>query len=81
MKFFVYSVRDDVAGFFGGPFVDHSDEMAIRFFKYQMSRAEGLEHDFAGDFSLYRVGTFDNNTGEITAEIPTIIFKGCEVVG
>lgn len=81
MKFFVYAIRDNVAGFFGGPIINHSDEMAIREFKYTMSRSEGIERDFVGDFSLYRIGSYDNNTAEITPELPTIIFKGCEVVG
>lgn len=76
----VYSIRDDVSGSFGNLFAHYSDEVAIRFFKFTLSRSEGIEHDFPNDFTLYRVGSFNFDTGEITAELPTVIIKGSDSI-
>lgn len=76
MIFNVYSIRDDCAAHFGSLITNISDDCAKRDFQFQLSNSHGIEHDCPGDFTLYRVGTFDSSTGELRCESPTIIVRG-----
>lgn len=60
MKHTIYAMRDKLVGY-GRPHLGVNDEVECRDFKAAM------ENDYAaGDKELYKIGTFDDETGEIT---------------
>ncbi len=69
MKMFVYSVKDNASGTFLPPFTAYSDTVAKRDFKCQYDDAvrnvpSSSLAMFPGDFDLYLLGTFDNESGK-----------------
>lgn len=63
MKYGVYCIRDLKSGWLS-PTVDINDQVAIRNFVYAVQHNE-LFSDFANDYSLYKIGDFDTETGDI----------------
>lgn len=64
----LFSVLDSKAGVFGNPFVDQRESSAIRQFADAVndgSNPNNLWHKHPEDFSLYLVGEFDIDTGEV----------------
>lgn len=61
--YYLYSILDTVSGQFSAPVMEPNDGCAIRNFIL----GSGLERfgSYAKDFSLYRVGSYNNMTGEI----------------
>lgn len=74
----LYSVRDVNMGF-NQPFVDVNDEIAKRGFAYAVNNTDMLGFR-PGDFDLYCLGEFDQNTGDIDCCIPTLICHATEVI-
>lgn len=73
MKMNVYAVYDSKACFFGQPFFHQSDATAIRDFSDAVndtSNPANMWHKHPEDFSLLKIGEFDNTTGELLAEAP-----------
>ena len=76
MQVKIYSFKDCVAEEFGNIFFQSNDESAIRTFKsvFKDPNAKlSIE-----DFTLYRLGDFDNSNGSIISN-PQIIISGKEV--
>jgi len=72
----LYSIRDDVAMAFIRPFVAQSDGSAARSFLdgcADKTQPIGLHPT---DYTLYRIGAFDDEKGALQPENPTIITKG-----
>lgn len=68
MKVNVYSVFDEKAGAYLQPFFMVNDAMAIRAVKNAVSDPD---HNFslnAADYTLFRVGTWDDDGGILTSE-------------
>lgn len=59
-----YVVKDELAGTFLAPTLMNNEELAKRQFKTQINTIE-LWKQNSSDFSLYRLGTFNDETGEI----------------
>lgn len=72
MIYNLYSVRD-VKTSFAAPFVDISDASAERGFAFAFQNQSNLMHFSPADFSLYRVGMFDSESGHITEILPEFI--------
>ncbi len=71
MKFNVYSVFDEAAGTFAPPFILQSDGLAVRTFSAEVNNPKsGVLYQSPGDFSLHRLGTFDDETGVFYGESP-----------
>lgn len=73
MKQNAYSIKDDKAQTFGVPFFTHNDGTALRSFQHLADDPSSMVHRHPSDFSLYRTGSYDDQTGKITAEEPTFI--------
>lgn len=74
----IYAVRDRAADAFGNPFFFTTQGQAIRVFMDEINRAEpnnGL-YIHSEDYDLYRLGTYDETSGEIMAEQPQQIAIG-----
>lgn len=79
MTYNVYSIRD-VKTNFGNPFIDSSDESAIRGFGLAFSSSSPLVAYAPSDFELYRIGKFDSLSGHLTDELPTFICSASSFV-
>ena len=68
MKLNVYSMHDRLNGYFN-IFMDKSDEIAKRGFLATFKEADkgSLFYSCPEDYSLYRLGEFDTDSGVITA--------------
>ncbi len=70
MKYGIYCIFDDAARIFTAPTIDISDESAIRNFQKMCSDAGSVMNFKPSDFSLYAVGVFDAETGNIESFVP-----------
>lgn len=62
----LYSVRDKVADAYIPPFLLQSDAMAVREFAAACNMPDHKFGVHSEDYSLFKVGTFDDVTGIIT---------------
>lgn len=76
MKFPVYCVRDIQTGF-EAPMIDNNVNTAIRNFKLY-AQSKPIIRDNPQDFFLYKIGSFDSDTGELTSVLPTEIAKASD---
>lgn len=81
MKLPMYSYRDRLVGF-GKPILDISDQTAIRGFSMAVNNPSSMENFSPKDYELYRVGTFDADTGKVIPEdLPVLIVDAVTVLG
>lgn len=73
MRTNIYSIYDTVAKIFNKPFTEFNDETATRSFK-----ASAPDQPHIGDYSLYHIGYYDDNTGEIIPVDPAKIYSGLQ---
>ena len=66
MKLFVYSVYDRKAALHAQPFFTKSEADAIRSFEEAVADPSTPLHKWPEDFSLRRLGDFDEASGEFT---------------
>ena len=72
MKYTMYSVKDVMTGMFKAPVLMMNDNEAIRQFKTQANHID-LWKDNPGDFELWKIGTFEEENGEIHSLYEKII--------
>lgn len=75
MIYGVYSIYDQAAGFFTSPTLDISDASAIRSFEQAMANPSSLMNFRPVDFAIYKVGTFDVETGLLEPFVPLACLK------
>lgn len=70
MFYIMVSVYDKAVGVYGRPMFLRSDGEAVRVFQDEVNReaADNMLHKHPEDYSLHRVGTWDDDTGEPIAE-------------
>ncbi len=74
----IYGYHDALNGFVN-MFVENGDKVAVRGFQSAIKAAEpaSLFYTNPTDYSLYKLGTFDTDTGSITLEAaPVILCRG-----
>lgn len=78
MIFNLYSLKDELVGF-NAPVRFDNDQVAIRSFIELMKTDEykGIRKDL----SLYRLGSFDTDSGSFVSELPAKLIDGNSVVG
>ena len=62
----IYSIRDTFTGY-GQIFLEQSDPVAVRGFRFALSKKDSAMFTDPKDFDLMRIGTFDTETGTITS--------------
>lgn len=76
MKYVMYSVKDELTNKFMNPmFVEeeeHADQIAIRQFRSNVNNIK-LWKDNPNDYSLYKVGFFDDEEGAAAGVIEKVI--------
>ncbi len=76
MKMNLYVIRDQRTSFMT-PTVDYNDQSAVRNFEHAVLQKDSLFNTHAEDYSLYRIGEYDNNTGcVVSEESPVLILDG-----
>lgn len=71
MDKFLCCVYDSAAGFYLDPFVAPSIEFAIRGFREAVNTDGHQFQKFPQDYTLFHIGTFSAETGELTPIAPT----------
>ena len=74
-----YTIKDSRSEFYHQDFTLENDAMALRQFA-DMSNEDTQIAKNPEDYSLWRIGTFETTTGELTSETPTCIAKANEHV-
>lgn len=75
MKYGVYCIRDLKSGWLS-PTVDINDQVAIRNFAYAIQHND-MFSDFCNDYSLYQIGVFDTETGDIISVPHVFLADAC----
>lgn len=70
----LYSVRDELIGY-GNPVSFPSDSVAIREFKILASESKSPQ-----DLVLFKVGSFDDQSGEIVEKVHVQLVRATEVI-
>lgn len=70
MNYGVYAIYDSAAHVFTAPTIDISDASAVRSFQQAIANSGSVMNFKPDDFSLYQVGTFDVETGELVPFTP-----------
>jgi len=71
MRLIVFSVRDLKAEMFSRPFFSKAPGEAIRSFSMECENPESMLHRYPDDYQLYRVGEFNELTGELVYTGPS----------
>lgn len=69
MIFGVYSIRDVRTGFLS-PTIEVNDQVAMRNFSHAVQRSDSLLHSFPGEYDIYKIGTFDSESGQLVPIMP-----------
>jgi hypothetical protein len=78
----IYSIYDSMGKFYSTPFYSRNDEVANRDFSNVVMNPDNPMSNSKGDYSLYRLGSFDGDATEsiITADVqPVLIAKGSDL--
>lgn len=68
----LYSLKDTKLGKFGMPFVAPNDEIAKRMLHSTVNAGETTVAEYPEDFQLYLLGSYNDDTGELTSELKFI---------
>jgi hypothetical protein len=81
MKLFIFAVRDRATVQFGNPMFLVSEGQCIRSFTDEVNRADKDNQLFnhADDFDLFRLGSFDTDSGMFDVGVPTQVVTGKSV--
>lgn len=65
MKLNAYAILDEKALAYNQPFFMHHDGQATRAFEDEYKRKDSMIHAHPGDYKLYRLGTYDQQSGKL----------------
>lgn len=78
----LFSVLDSKSGTYGAPFSSISDGTATRDFQHVVNDPATLFCNHSSDFSLYRVGEFDEDTGLVSGyPVPQFVVNASALKG
>ncbi len=80
MKLNTYSIFDTASGLYSRPFFTQADGEAIRHFSDIACNAEHPVGMHPADYTLFRLGIFDDVTGQLTNEDNSSLTNGLECV-
>lgn len=66
MKILIFTVNDSKAALFLQPFFSRNAQTAKRSFSEAVNDAGHQFHKHAGDYTLFEIGSFDEETGVVT---------------
>ena len=74
MVYPIYSINDALVGF-QSPTIMNNDAFALRAFSENFSDVKN-----PADYSLWKIGDFDSDTGEIIPCVPSVISRATDFV-
>lgn len=74
----VYSVYDEKALVYGFPTCFSTDGLALRSFSDLVSNPNSNVNKYPSDFKLYRIGEFNDASGEMTSITPVFLAVGTQ---
>jgi len=82
MLHYVVCVKDRAAEVFNRPFFVPHRNVAVRDFTDEVNRsaADNQLNKHPDDFDLYLLGTYDDNTGSFSLDVPTVLVRAKDVV-
>lgn len=81
MELKVYAIHDAKAKCFGQPFFMAQNGQAIRSFSDLVNDKQSMVSKHPGDFKLYCVGSYDDNSGEfVSAAQPEFLANASDFV-
>lgn len=72
MLYSVYAVKDELVSF-GAPFISENDAAASRLILNAFNIPNSLYSTRPQDYTLYKIGTYDTESGELTPNVPKYI--------
>lgn len=80
MKYPVYSIRDKIRNKFGVDLmVQDNDQAALRTFSYIINNPNGLPSFSPSDYDLFKIGSFDCESGQFESILPEFVVNGGSV--
>lgn len=79
MKLNAYAIYDVKAGMYSAPFFHHNDGIAHRGFGDLVNDPRTNVNKHPGDYSLFKIGVFDDSSGEIVSCKPEQVVQGATV--
>ena len=80
MKLNAYTIYDVASGVYLRPFFSQADGQAIRGFKDIATDADHEIGKHPEDYTLFRIGSFNDNTGKMEGENPEKLATALELV-
>ena len=79
MIYGMYSVYDKAAHLFLSPAIDVNDDVAMRGFEQMLTVNNSAMQFRPDDYELYQIGTFDPETGYVSAMVPSSrLYRGSD---
>lgn len=78
MKQQVFSIQDNKTAFYHLPFFSPTHASGVRSFLQLAQDSNSLVSKYPGDFSLFHIGEFDDESGQLSASMPVFV---CSAVG
>lgn len=80
MKLYMYAIRDSKAEAYAQPFFMQNDQIAVRAFMATIEDPNSKCNKYPNDFSLYRIGDWDDNTGGLTCPLePKFLYSAVDL--
>ncbi len=79
MKMNFYSIYDSATEAYMRPWTAVADGQAVRLFEDEVRGKESPISNHPHDYSLFRLGSFDDHNGEIKVEVLQCLRRGHEV--
>jgi len=76
----LYAIFDTASGIYDRPIFAQADGMVTREFSDLVNNAEHIYGQHPEDYSVFRLGAFDNLTGKLTNENNECLATGLELV-
>ncbi len=80
MKLNAYTIYDVASGIYMRPFFSQADGQAIRGFKDIATDADHEVGKHPEDYTLFRIGTYNDTTGKLAGEDPEKLATGLEMM-
>lgn len=79
MNLNIYTIKDAKAGTFSQPFYSVNHSTAIRSFNASIQDQTNPLSNYPEDFSLYHLGTWEDNQGTLTTQDPEFVADAVKV--
>lgn len=76
MKQHIFSIFDSKTSYFQLPFFSPTIPSGVRLFRNLVSDVSTLVSKYSEDFILFRIGEFDDESGEVSSVVPENLGSG-----